>query len=190
MLTCDREIGITAGGEQRSSSNENTEKSRYKRISTPNDDDLCKIRMIHSNCQSAMNKKSEISALTDHHNPHILALTEFGAAADVGDGELGIDGYSIYRGNHSSGNGGLGKGTALYVQDSLNHSACPILEDKFDCASWSTILLADGKRLLVGAIYRSPNSPDDNNEKQVATPIYVNRLELIIVFFMKINESF
>ena len=50
------------------------------------------INVIHTNCQSAMNKKSEISALVDHHNPHILALSEFGAAANVSDGELGING--------------------------------------------------------------------------------------------------
>ena len=63
-----------------------------------------------------MNKQSEISGLIDSQNPHILALTEFGAASDVNDGELGIEGYSLYRGNHSSGGGGLGKGVALYVK--------------------------------------------------------------------------
>ena len=167
MINCDRNFGITAGGEQCSNSNDTTEQSRYKRLSTPIND-LGKISMIHSNCQSAMNKKSEISALVDHQNPHILALSEFGAAADVSDGELGINGYSIYRGNHSSGNGGLGKGVALYVKDALNHSACPIFDEvKLDCSAWCNILLADGKRLLVGVVYRSPNSPDDNNEKML-----------------------
>ena len=138
--------------------------SRYNRISTPNNSG--KLSIIHTNCQLAMNKRSKISGLVDSETPDILAITEFGAAADVSDGELGISGYSIYRGNHSSREGGLGKGVALYIRNSLNHSACPNLDIvKFDCATWSTILLSDGKRLLVGVIYRSPNSPDINNDK-------------------------
>ena len=113
-----------------------------------------------------MNKRSEISELIDTENPHILALTEFGAAADVSDGELGIEGYSLYRGNHSSGTGGPGRGVALYVKDTLNHSSCPDFDNAhFDCSSWSTVLLSDGKRLLVGVVYRSPSSLEENNKK-------------------------
>ena len=76
-----------------------------------------------------MNKGSEISGMVDEQKPHFLALTEFGAGTTVNDGELGIEGYSLYRGNHSSGNGGLGKGVAVYVADTLNHSACPRFEE-------------------------------------------------------------
>ena len=115
-----------------------------------------------------MNKRSEIHDLVTDQQPHILALTEFGAAKDVNDGELGIEGYSVYRGNHSDGGGGLGKGVALYIKNTLNHSACPLFDAvSFDCSSWSTILLSDSKRLLVGVVYRSPNSPDENNTKML-----------------------
>ena len=62
-----------------------------------------------------MNKKSEIRNLIDAEKPHILALTEFGASSAIGDGELGVEGYTLYRGNHSDGGGGPGKGVALYV---------------------------------------------------------------------------
>lgn len=75
-----------------------------------------KLTFIHSNCQSAMNKGSEISSLIDEQKPHILALTEFGAGSGVTDGELSIDGYTLYRCNHSSGERGLGKGAAIYVK--------------------------------------------------------------------------
>ena len=113
-----------------------------------------------------MNKGSEISALVDEQKPHVLALTEFGAGSDVKDGELGIDGYTLYRGNHSSGRGGLGKGAAIYVADTLNHSACPKFDNLgFDCAAWITVKLSNRKTLLVGVVYRSPNSAGENNEK-------------------------
>ena len=121
--------------------------------------------MIHTNCQSGMNKRSEINNLIDTTSPHILALTEFGAAATVKDGELGVEGYSLYRGNHSDGKGGPGRGAALYVLDTLNHSACPVFDDlEFDCSAWSIVKVTSNKSLLVGVIYRSPNSPEKNNE--------------------------
>ena len=167
MITCDRDIG-NAGRGGNSRSNADRLNSRYKTISTTNDKS-CKLKVIHSNCQSAMNKRSEVCQLIDSEKPHILALTEFGAAASVDDGELGIEGYSIYRGNHSSGGGGLGKGVAIYVQDTLNHSACPMFDEvAFDCSAWSTILLSDSKKLLLGVVYRSPNSSEDNNEKMLS----------------------
>ena len=101
-------------------------------------------------------KRCEISGLVDSENPHVLAF-EFGASNDVSDGELGIDGYSLYRGNHSTGGGGPGKGVALYIKNTLNHSACPSFDNVgFDCSSWCTVLLMDGKRLLIGVVYRSP----------------------------------
>ena len=167
MTTCDREIGNTLNGESSCSNEVESLNSRYARLSTPNNDS-CNISIIHSNCQSAMNKRSEINGLVDSEKPHILALTEFGAAANISDGELGIEGYAIYRGNHSSGMGGPGKGAALYVKNTLNHSACPIFDNvAFDCSSWCTVLLADRKRLLVGVVYRSPSSTEENNNRMI-----------------------
>ena len=112
-----------------------------------------------------MNKRSEINDLVDAEKPHVLALTEFGASGAVMDSELGIEGYSLYRGNHSDGKGGLGRGTALYISNSLNHSACPLFDDvEFDCSAWSVIKLTSNNLLLVGVVYRSPNSSDQNNQ--------------------------
>ena len=134
-------------------------------ISTNNCTDLI---VIHSNCQSAMNKKSEIRDLIEVEKPHILALTEFGASSAIEDGELGVEGYTLYRGDHSDGSGGLGKGVALYVSNVLNHSACPAMDERaFDCSAWSFIKLAENKTLLCGVIYRSPNSSGENNQKLV-----------------------
>ena len=169
MTYCDRDIGNTNRGGCSSSIGQSDVarlNSRYTTLSTPNDH-MSNLSVIHSNCQSAMNKRSEISALVDSQNPHILALTEFGASENVGDGELGIESYSLYRGNHSNGGGGPGKGVGLYVKDTLNHSACPVFDKVTFDSTWCTILLSDSKRLLVGVVYRSPNSTEENNKKMI-----------------------
>ena len=81
LKNCDRDLGNTASGGF-SCSNVDKLNSRYARLSTTNDES-CKLRVIHSNCQSAMNKRSEVNGLIDTHDPHILSLTEFGAASDI-----------------------------------------------------------------------------------------------------------
>ena len=180
MKNCNRDIGTTGeDGENRSSCSVDGcsrsvdgyscsvdgLSSRYKLSTEP----CTRLVFIHSNCQSAMNKGSEISGLIDEQKPHVLALTEFGAGSTVTDGELGIEGYTLYRGNHSSGRGGLGKGAAVYVVDTLNHSACPEFDNMgFDCSTWFTVKLSDRKTLLVGVVYRSPNSSVENNDRLLA----------------------
>ena len=113
-----------------------------------------------------MNKKSEVANLMDTQKPDILALTEFGASEAIRDDELGVEGYTLYRKNHSDGSGGPGKGVALYVKNSLNHSASPGMESvEFDCATWCIVKLTRNKSLLVGVVYRSPSSTAGNNQK-------------------------
>jgi hypothetical protein len=123
------------------------------------------LNVIHTNCQSAMNKLSEISDFIETNKPHILALTEFGASSSVSDGELNFNDYTLYRGTHSDGSGGPGKGAALYVKNVLNHAAYPQFDNEtFDCSAWSMVKIARNKSLLIGVVYRSPNSSAQNNE--------------------------
>ena len=159
IASCDREFGNTSDGDSRPRcAGSMNDRQRPTNVFTG-------LTVIHSNCQSAMNKRSEILDLVNAERPHVLALTEFGASGDMNDGELGIDGYTLYRGDHSDGKGGLGRGVALYMHNSLNHSACPNMDgESFDCSAWSLVKLMDGRRLLLGAVYRSPNSSDDNNQ--------------------------
>ena len=159
-MTCDRDIGNTHSSDSRSSIGPLND--RYENIST---NTLTSLNIIHTNCQSAINKRSEIISLIDAQKPDVLALTEFGASSAIGDSELGVEGYTLYRGNHSDGKGGPGKGVGMYVSNTLNHSAAPAMEKVvFDCSTWSFIKLADNKTLLVGVVYRSPNSTDGNNQ--------------------------
>ena len=80
----------TSDGDSRSSHSNRLNNCRYDLPNThePNDSSL---NVIHTNCQSAMNKRSEISDFIEVNKPHILALTEFGASSSVNDGELGFE---------------------------------------------------------------------------------------------------
>ena len=133
----------TSDGDNRSSHSNRMNNCRYD-LPTAYEQKMSSLTVIHTNCQSAMNKRSEISDFIELNKPHILALTEFGAPTSVNDGELGIDGYTLYRGDHSDGSGGPGKGAALYIQNSLNHAAIPEFDNlAFDCSAWSVVKLAD-----------------------------------------------
>lgn len=113
-----------------------------------------------------MNKKSEVVNLIDTQKPHILALTEFGASDAIRDDELGVEGYTLYRKNHSDGSGRPKRGAALYVKNLLNHLTAPAMDGmEFNCATWCIIKLTGNKSLLFGIVYRSPSSTSENNQK-------------------------
>ena len=78
-MSCDRDFGNTHSGDR--SSIIETLNNRYN---VPRNN-LTKLNIIHSNCQSAMNKRSEIMNLIDAQNMHVLALTEFGASDAISD---------------------------------------------------------------------------------------------------------
>ena len=113
-----------------------------------------------------MNKKDEIKDLIYTENPQIVCFSEFGASKEVKDEEINIPGYSIYRGDSTDGRGGPGKGVAMYIHNSLQHSPCPQMDNStFDYSSWCVIRLNNNDTLLVGVVYRSPNSTENNNNE-------------------------
>ena len=131
-----------------------------------------------------MNKRSEISDFIETNQPHVLALTEFGAPSSVSDGELNYEGYTLYRGNHTDGSGGPGKGAALYVKNVLNHAAYPQFDnDTFNCSAWSMIKIARSKSLLIGVVYRSPNSNAQNNDDlvQLVRKAFTSRFDHVLL---------
>ena len=126
-----------------------------------------------------MNKFVEFQILIAQENPDIFALTEFGANSLVMDSELNVPGYTLYRKNHSSGTGGPGKGIALYVNDSLRHSPCNYMEDSdhvknFDTSIWIKVNLPT-TCIMIGNVYRSPNSSDTNNDRLIEILKHANR---------------
>lgn len=120
--------------------------------------------LILINARSICNKLDVLKVFLDHHRPGILAVTETWGRPALLDSFLTFDGYSLFRQDRLDRNGG---GVILLVHHDLHPSsfAIPIQpEDTFKDSVWCTLSLCSSKRLLLGCLYRSPNSSVDNNQ--------------------------
>ena len=95
-------------------------------------------------------------------SPDIIGLTEMKPKNPryiLQKAEIGIDGYECWPAISSSG-----RGVAIYTKTALQATAVTPLPDcSFKDAIWCEIRLCRGDKLLVGCVYRSPNSTNDNN---------------------------
>ena len=92
----------------------------------------------------------------------IVGIVETWAHPNINDSELDLPGYTMYRGDRTSGRGG---GVILYVREELasavvQPSPVPVFEDALWCR------IQTGKdTLLVGLCYRSPASDQENDSR-------------------------
>ena len=68
--------------------------------------------------------------------------------------ELQLEGYELFSNLEKDG-----RGICLYIQCTINDAAT------FEVCVWAEVRLAGKDKILIGCIYRSPNSSDTNNEK-------------------------
>ena len=75
--------------------------------------------------------------------------------------ELYLEEYDIF---HNINDDGV-RGTALYVHKSLHAAPFLSLKSTFQEAIWAEVPINKNDTLLVGCIYRSPGSSEENNQK-------------------------
>ena len=86
------------------------------------------------------------------------------AKDDVGDAELKIDGYLMYRKDKAADSRAKGGGVLLYVKEKLRSRALHHLaDDKFQDSVWCKIE-TEGRSVIVGVCYRSTSSTRQNND--------------------------
>lgn len=121
---------------------------------------------LYSNVDTMLNKKNEITANIDQYHPDIIAFTEINAKNQKYvplDSEYEILGYDMFLKREK------GRGIALYLNKRLNAYECSDLNiSLFEECLWCTFKDGDGFSVLVGCIYRSPNSSQDNNDQLFA----------------------
>ena len=113
----------------------------------------------NSDCLS-QTKLVEISNYCDQNNLDIIAITEilpkFLFRPD--EKNYSLDGYDLFISNLSRG-----RGCAIYLKDYLAATKVSF-KCNFNDSVWCQIKLKNNDKLVIGCVYRSPNSTMENNQ--------------------------
>ena len=123
-----------------------------------------KISIYYTNCDSVLNKREELSLEIDHFNPDIVVLTEVFpkgiVSTDILMQELKIDGYNLLLGKVTE----KSRGVCIYVKSGLSfYEFKNLTEYPYNESCWCVLRLESHKEMLIGGIYRSPNSNQENS---------------------------
>ena len=111
---------------------------------------------------SLPNKRTELYHVVAHDDPDIICLSEIlpkNCRVPVELCELDLKDYDCFT-NIKEDN--VHRGVATYVKKSLNAVPSLVIAD-FAESTWCEIPLTGPDRVLIGCVYRSPNSSLDND---------------------------
>ena len=116
------------------------------------------------NARSICNKLPILHAYIAYYKPDILAITETWGRYCLTDSLITPQGYVIFRKDRTERMGG---GVILLVRDNLNVSSYEVPDhlSDFEDSTFCTISLTKARTLLIGCLYRSPNSSPENDFK-------------------------
>ena len=117
------------------------------------------------NAQSLKNKMNEFRILVEERKPQIISITESWGEEWISDGIFALKGYTMYRDDRNRMRGG---GALLYIKDNIEQRVCrPLNSDNFESSTWCWIIEKNGKKILVGSVYRSTSSSALNNNRLI-----------------------
>ena len=108
---------------------------------------------MYTNAQSINNKKHEFLDRVAVYAPMLIGITESCTEGKT-DSDINIDNYIPFRDDRS-------RGSLLYVHDSLNFTQCDV-HSPYEASVWGILKLSKDERILVGVVYKSPNSDPEN----------------------------
>ena len=122
------------------------------------------LECLYTIADSFINKFSEFKERIKLSDFKIMGITEVkpkNQRFPITPTELSLEGYDMF---HNINEDGV-RGTALYVHKSLHAAPFLSLQSTYQEAIWVEVSLNKNDTLLVGCIYRSPGSSDENNQK-------------------------
>ena len=125
-------------------------------------DDVDSISFCYTNADSLLNKMDELKLLIDDKKPDIIAITESMPKnnANIPINEFNIPGYDSFVNKNPK------RGVIIYANSQLNAEECQELnENPFEENTWINFTSKEKKSILVGCIYKSPNSTSKNEEE-------------------------
>lgn len=123
------------------------------------------IKCMYTNADSISNKWTELETLVYIHQPDVIGITEiFPKGKDFDISSYVLKGFQpILNKNFIDKNN---RGCVLFVRDGLEVKSYEKLNDLSSKeAVWCEISVNKTDKLLIGLVYRSPNSTEDNNTK-------------------------
>jgi hypothetical protein len=116
---------------------------------------------MYTNLRSIMNKekKDELLLRMTIGRVDILAVTESWTHPEIGDAEINIEGYKVFRRDRTKTKGG---GVLIYVSEKI--VAYSVGEDS-QCETLWVEVKAVGGTLKFGVCYKSPNAKEEEVEK-------------------------
>lgn len=132
----------------------------------PNDNDskknLQNCKCLYTNSDSLLNKRDELQALIEIHDPDVIAITEVSpknCRYEVQECEIALEGYDLFHTLDKKG-----RGIALHVKDYMKASICEELVSDFEESIFVECRLG-AEKLMIGLVYRRGQSTNENNDK-------------------------
>ena len=114
------------------------------------------------NAQSLTKKMTLLEYEVKKHDLKIVSVTESWGKDKISDSHFKLNNFKMYRDDREVKGGG---GAILYVSNDIEQRSCKAMEAKgYESSAWCWIIEKEGKKILVGSIYRSTESNPENNE--------------------------
>ena len=125
---------------------------------------------MNINAQSLRFKMDDLRTLVKINKPHIISVTETWGNEEIDDAIFKLEGYNMYRNDREDTNYQFGGGTLIYVNKKLGQRPCkPLNCQPFESNTWCWVTPKQGKKVLVGCIYRSTSSSAVNDINMLVT---------------------
>ena len=116
---------------------------------------MSNLKIIYTNADTLTNKLDELKMIIEAKEPDIIAVTEIFLKTKLFELDISsfhIKGYQRYTNQEDSS-----RGVIIYCKDNLNSSSVVFDRDTIE-SIWTKVKLNKHDNLLIGCIYRSPNS--------------------------------
>ena len=119
---------------------------------------LCFYNILLLNARSLVNKWNDFVYLVYHKNPDIICVTESWGHSDF---LFAISGYNVFQKDRTQRHGG---GVCIFIRDNIPaRPEVTLNSHSFEEATW-TVLKVNNFSIVLGCIYRPPNSSLINDQ--------------------------
>lgn len=131
-----------------------------------NDIETDNLKVYYMNADCLLNKISELQVHITLYSPDIIVVSEVFTkgrnARLVNCNEYKLQGYVCYTGNVTENC----RGVFIYVKEGIPADACEIMNNmEFQESTWCELRLNRRDKVLIGGIYKSPNTSIENHFK-------------------------